>query len=106
MTNLLDLPNEILDLIFYHCSDDVSYSISDTNVFIRYEYINNESNSIRRYYEYSGEMKNGKPHGCGEMYMGTKYYTSHFIPKYIFLTKWLYLPLFQIFSLAYMRQCH
>ena len=41
MINLLDLPHELLDLIFYHCSYNVRNNNSESNVFIHYEYINN-----------------------------------------------------------------
>lgn len=103
----LELPDEVIDLIFYHCAKSVQYP--QNNVFVKYEYIMNEP--IRaRYHDYTGDMANGNPNGRGTMICGTRY-TDINPPEYIrtfnqlnVSTMWLYKPFLYImrkYSLRY-----
>ena len=97
MTNyFLRLPDEIFDIILSKCCDnyiDTGYCYQDP-LFIRYEYI--FTNPIKRkYYEYTGTIHNGKPHGTGIMYKASAFLDETInqdIQLQSLTTGWLYLP--------------
>jgi len=90
MTNyLFCLPEEILDIIFYHVGRNPHNN--KNNVFVRFEYI---INPVPRkiYYEYYGDMSSGKPHGRGTMTVGSNYETIAINFTTNVSTQWLYKP--------------
>ena len=90
---LSQLPEEILDLIFYHCSKN-NYN-NYNHSFIRYEYYCD----YKVYQEYCGDMENGCPHGNGIMYRGRYFYTEarNEYLKNGLKTPWIFLPLFYVY---------
>ena len=84
---LLNLPPEIIDIIFYHIAHD---GMDVSRNYINFEHIDN----IERVYDYNGTMLNGLPHGNGTMTSCIKYNTLYSkIPKQ---SMWLLCNLFYI----------
>lgn len=96
---LLNLPDEIFDIILSKCADNyINTSDPSTTLdplFIRYEYI--FTNPIqRKYYEYTGTIRNGTPNGTGIMYRASTFLDETMIQnahQHSLTTGWLYLPL-------------
>jgi len=91
--HLSQLPEEMLDLIFYFCSE--TNDRNDEHVYIKYKYYPDH----RLYQEYRGDMRNGVPHGNGIMYQGRSVY-AEIKNKYLengFQTPWIFLPLLEVF---------
>lgn len=95
---LLNLPDDIFDIILSKCAENyIVKNNSSTNLdplFIRYEYI--FTNPIqRKYYEYTGTMRNGNPNGTGIMYKASTFLDETMIQntdQHSLTTGWLYLP--------------
>ena len=67
------LPVELIDYILLLCNK----SYDGSGEFIRHEYIETPSHTIRKiYHEYTGTMANGVPHGTGTMLRCSIYINS------------------------------
>jgi len=90
---LSGLPEELLDRIFYFCSENSRWQ--DGRVYIQYRYHHDH----RLYQEYIGDMRNGAPHGTGTVYQGRSYF-DEVRDEYLdtgFQTPWLFLPLLYVY---------
>jgi len=89
---LSNLPIELLDLIFFHCSN--INRKEDENLFIKYGY--KEHKQYR--YRYIGDMQNGKPHGKGKFNSFHKVLNPNQYSNIEKCTPWLYYPLLEVFN--------
>ena len=58
--DLFTFPIEIIDLIFYYCSQN-----STNHSFVRFQYQLSSQTSQFNYFEYTGQMANHQPNGYG-----------------------------------------
>ena len=90
---LSHLPDEMLDLIFFYCSE--SAAREEGHIYIQYKYYHDH----RIYREYQGDMKHGVPNGKGYMYEGRNFFAemNNVYLKDGFQTPWIFLPLLYVY---------
>ena len=95
MTNLRDLPPEIIDIIIHMCCEESTIARADT--FLKYNYLPGRVEFL----EYSGDMQNFNPHGRGRMVQNScinTVYTGELPSSPNKTTGWIYEPILHVFK--------